>query len=327
VNRSGLRIALIAAIAAHACTFAAAPQQERAAAAPEDKPIPANFFRVEPAPASANAPSAPPAPASELQIASTQFFSYALPQGWRVGEDGQFALTLHAPDNKAVTVMVGNAGYPLNYPPNQFVYEKLMALQPMNLQLSAPRQAAPASGFAQAYEFDVAYLVGGVPCRGLVKCHLAPSYDSAVMAMTAALSAADQWPGYSTWLPAVAEQVSATNGAAFGARGIMAQNLRNSTEYASAARQYREWSQRNWQQTTDERNASQDRINFHRRENLGGVNTYLNPYNSNVPLELPQTYQYYWVDRQGNVVGTNEQGADPNVGSTGDWRRMERHQP
>lgn len=329
MNRSGFRIALVAAIAAHACTFAAPPQeaQEPSAASSEEKPIPAQFFRVDPTPVSSRAPAPQSAPPAELRIASTQFFSYALPPGWRVGEDGQFALTLHAPDDKALTVTVGNAGYPINYPPQQFVYEKLMALQPLNLQIGAPRQTAPAAGFAQAYELDVAYIVGGIPCRGLVRCHIAPAYDSVVMAMTAALSAADQWPGYSSWLPAVSQQVAATNGAAFGMRGIMAQNLRNSTEYAAAVRQYRDWSQQNWQQTTDERNASQDRINFHRRENLGGVQTYSNPYNATTPLELPQTYQYYWIDRQGTVVGTNQPGADPNAGSTGDWRRMDRYLP
>ncbi len=57
----------------------------------------------------------------------------------------------------------------------------------------------------------------------------------------------------------VADQVSALNGAAFGMRGVMQQNLQNFVAYGEAARQYRDWSQKNWQQTTDARNASQDR--------------------------------------------------------------------
>jgi hypothetical protein len=48
------------------------------------------------------------------------------------------------------------------------------------------------------------------------------------MAMTAALSTADRWNEYGTWLPSVAEQISAIDGGAFGMRGIMAQNLENS---------------------------------------------------------------------------------------------------
>jgi hypothetical protein len=270
-----------------------------------------------------------PAPSSapSLTIGQGQFFSYALPQGWRVGEDGQFALTLSAPDNKAITVMVGNAGLPVNYPPGRFVYEKLSALRPENLQIGQPKQAAPIAGFAQAYQFDVTYSVRGAPCRGSVKCHIFPAYDSAVMAMTAALSDASQWPGYASWLPLVAEQISATNGAAFGRRGIMAQNLKNSTAYAEAARQYRDWSQKNWQQVTDDRNASTDRRAYQVRENLGGVQTYVNPFATGTAVQLPTTYKYFWTDNQGNYLGSNDPSANPNIGSTNEWRPMPRLKP
>lgn len=282
---------------------------------------PTNMYPVKPASSSLSSSS------GNLRIGQGQSFSYALPQGWRVGEDGQFALTLIAPDNKALTVMVGNAGFPLNYPPSQFVYEKLLAIRPENLRLSQPKQATPVAGFSYAYEFEVAYVIQGAPCRGVVKCHVAPAYDMCVMAMTAALSDATQWSGYASWLPLVADQISATNGAAFGMRGIMAQNLQNSTAYAEAARQYRDWSQRNWQQVTDERNTSVDRRNFESRENLGAVQTYTNPYDSRVPVQLPSQYRYFWVDRQGNILGTDDPTANPNTGSTGDWSQMQRYRP
>jgi len=262
--------------------------------------------------------------AANLQIGNGRFFSYAVPAGWRVGEDGQFALTLVAGDNKALTVMVGNAGLPPNYPPGRFVSDKLMAMRPGDLRIGQPRPAKPVAGFTQAVEFDVSYSVRGVPLRGIAKCNVQTAYDTAVMAMTAAISEASQWPGYARWLPQVADQISATNGAAFGVRGIMAQNLRNSTAYAEAARNYREWSQRNWQQVTDGRNASIDRRNTAVRENLGGVQPYTSPYGENRTVELPMTYRYYWMDRQGNVVGTDEPGADPNQGSTIEWRQMKR---
>jgi len=153
-----------------------------AAAALAAQSVPKGMFEVQPVARPTQAPAA------NLRLASGQFFTYALPQGWRVGEDGQFALTLIAPDSKALTVMVGNAGMPINYPPGQYVYEKLMSIQPQDLQLSAPRQVRPIAGFANAYEFQVSYSVGGVPCRGLATLHIAPAYDTAVMAMTAALS-------------------------------------------------------------------------------------------------------------------------------------------
>ncbi|HMO48121.1 MAG TPA: rhodanese-like domain-containing protein [Rubrivivax sp.] len=282
------------------------------------------FQRVTPvAPPARPAAGNAPGPGGELRIGQTQFFSYAQPPGWRIGEQGQFALTQIAPDNRALTLLVGNAGMPVGYPPDRFAYEKLAAMQPQNLQLGAPQQAAAAAGFRQAVVFPVSYMAGGVAYRGVAKVSIAPAYDSATMALTAALSAADQWSGYAAWLPQVAELVSATNGAAFGARGVMAQNLRNSTAYSQAAQEYRNWSQQNWQGVVDARNQSVDRRNAAVRENLGGVQTYADPYGG-APRELPLTNKYYWVDRQGQVVGTDDPGANPNAGSTGEWRRMER---
>ncbi|CAN5380083.1 hypothetical protein BH09PSE6_BH09PSE6_00590 [soil metagenome] len=282
------------------------------------------FVKVDPV--KSRASTAVQAAPADLQIGNGRFFSYALPPGWHVGEDGQYALTVVAPDNKAMTLMVGNAGMPVNTPAGKFAYDKLSAIQPQNLQLSNVRQAVPASGFAQAAEFDVTYQSRGMAWRGIAKVSVAPAYDTSTMVMTAALAPADQWDGYSSWLPRVAAQIAANNGGAFGARGVMAQNLRNSSEYAAAAKSYREWSQKNWQGVVDARNSSTDQQARQRREVLGNVQTFANPYGAQ-PVELPTSHKYFWTDRQGNVVGTNDPGADPNVGSTGDWRKMERVNP
>ena len=264
-------------------------------------------------------------PPGELRIGQGRHFSFALPPGWRVGEDAQYALTLVAPDNQAMTVMVGNSGFPLNYSAKRFAIEKLSSIQPQNLQLGEARQARPVAGFRQAVEFDVSFHgQRGVPYRGVAKVSGTPAYDTATMAMTAAYAAANQWAGYASWLPQVADQVSATNGAAFGMRGVMQQNLQNSVAYGEAARQYRDWSQKNWQGVTDARNASQDRRNFAVRENLGGVQTFANPYGGSPAVEMPMTNKYYWTDRQGRYVGTDDPSADPNTGSSSEWRRMER---
>ncbi len=289
--------------------------------------VPPGFQRVAPvapaAPGARQAGSKAPGPGGELRIGQTQFFSYAQPPGWRIGEQGQFALTQIAPDNRALTLLVGNAGMPPGYPPDRFAAERLSAMQPQNLQLGAPQQAAPAAGFQQAVAFAVSYVAGGVAYRGVAKVSIAPAYDSATMALTAALSIADQWSGYAAWLPQVAELVSATNGAAFGARGVMAQNLRNSMAYSQAAQEYRNWSQQNWQGVVDARNQSVDRRNAAVRESLGGIQTYADPYGGTA-RELPLTNKYYWVDRQGQIVGTDDPSANPNAGSSAEWRRMER---
>ena len=268
-------------------------------------------------------------PSGELRIGQSRFFSFALPPGWRVGEDGQHALTLLSPDNKAMTLMVGVAGSAMNYPPARFAYEKLSMLQPQNLQLGDARQARPAAGFGQAFEFDVSYSLQGVAYRGRAKVSVAPAYDTATLAMTAGLAPAEQWAGYASWLPQVADQVSALNGAAFGARGVMQQNLQNSVAYGEAARQYRDWSQKNWQQVTDGRNDSQDRKNFAVRENLGGVQTFASPFATQqgaTNVEMPMAHKYYWTNAQGRFFGTNDPSANPGESLGGDWRKMERVQ-
>ncbi len=284
------------------------------------------MHEVKPVTGAAPANVAAPPPAN-LSIAQTRFFAYALPQGWKIAEEGQFALVLSSADGSALTVMVGNSGQPPNYPPDRFVREKLSALQPENLRVGNARQAMPVAGFPTGYQFEVDYTVRGVRYHGLAKCSVATSYDTAVMAMTAALAPAGQWPAYSTWLPLVADQISATNGAAFGMRGIMQQNLQNSTAYAEAARQYREWSQRNWQQVTDQRNASQDENNRQFRDALGGVQSYSNPYDtSSAPVQLPTTYKYYWVSPDGTYVGTDDPSVNPNTGSQVEWRPLSPYQ-
>jgi hypothetical protein len=261
-------------------------------------------------------------PAQALTIASTPYFSYALPQGWHVGENGQFALTLVASDSKALTIMVGNAGMPPSASPGQYAYQGLSAMRVENLQLSQSQQVQPITGFQYANAFEVRYSVNGVPCQGVAIVHVAPSYGGSVMAMTAALSQSSQWPGYSTWLPLVSQQVAGTKGGAFGARGLMQQKLQNSAAYGEAAARYRDWSQKNWQGVIDQRNASTDRQNTQFRENLGGEQTYVNPYDSRAPVELPITYQYYWVNPQGTYVGTNDPSVNPNAGSTVEWKKM-----
>jgi hypothetical protein len=224
----------------------------------------------------------------------------------------------------ALTLMVGNAGMPPGYPPDRYAYERLQALRPQGLQFSPPRRVQPAAGFAQAFEFDLAFGWRGLPFQGRCKVSVAPAYDSATLVLTAAFAEAGQWGRYREWLPDVAHQVAAIDGAAFGRRGLMQQNLRNSAAYGEAAQRYRDWSQKNWQAVVDDRNASQDRRNFAVRENLGGVQTYANPYGTSQRVELPTSHKYFWADRNGNMVGTNDATANPNTGSTGDWRRMER---
>lgn len=269
----------------------------------------------------------PPSPSNAVEIRRGQYFNYALPHGWRVVEEGQFAVVLFAPDHTAMTLMVGNCGLPANYNPGQFVYEYLLKLQLHDLQMSQPRQVQPLPGCSIAYEFDCIYIAfNGIPCRGIAKCSIAYSYNLCTMVLTFAASHQSVWGSYAAWLPQVAARVEATNGAAFGMQGIMEQNIQIANAEGQQAREYRDRSQRLWEEVTRQRGESIDRQNFQFRENLGNVGTWTNPYG--YPLtELPSNYKYYWIDRQGHIYPTNDPSEKPNIGSTEDWARMSRYQP
>lgn len=249
-------------------------------------------------------------------------FRFAVPAGWQIVEDGQFAVVMMAPDQRAITVMVGNAGYPLNYPPPQFLYEKLAQSQLQGLRLGQGRQAQPLFGWPYAWEFDAEYYHQNIPCRGAARCTVAPSYDCCTMVMSWAASEAAQWGHYAGWLPGVAAQVEITHPAAFGAAGIAQQNLANSINLGEQARRNREWSEQQWADVVRQRNESQDRIHHDFRQALDAVQRYENPY-TNQPVDLTTNNAVYWINMTtGQIVGHPNSAFDPRSPTDTNWQPL-----
>lgn len=249
-------------------------------------------------------------------------FRYALPEGWQVAEDGQFAVTRVAPDQRAVLLLVGNAGLPPYYSPDQFVFEKLALTQLQAIRLSPPRPAMPVFGFPQAWDFDVTYAVNGAPCHGVARCSVAPSYGFSTMALTWAASEAAQWACYSPWLPDVAAQAEITNSSAFGASGIAQQNLANSIALGEQARRNREHSERQWAEVVAQRGASSDNNHHEFRMAQDAVRRYDNPYNQQ-PIDLPTRNAVYWVHPvTGQIVGDPSPSFDPRTPMDAAWQPL-----
>lgn len=76
-----------------------------------------------------------------------------------------------------------------------------------------------------------------------------------------------------------------------------------------------------YRQSWEERQASADRVSREFSESVRGVETYTDPAKSH-PVELPSGYRNAWVSQSGEYVLSNEDGFDPNVGSTVGWQRM-----
>lgn len=272
-----------------------------------------------------------PNPAGSVTLRQGPCFRYAVPPGWQVVEDGQFAVVLMAPDQRALTTLVGNAGLPAGYNPGQFAFDKLAPTGLYQLQFGPARPARPVFGWAFAWEFawefDAVYGFQGIPCRGVARCSVAPSYDSCTMALTWAAAEAIQWDRYASWLPEIAAQVEITCAAAFGAAGIAQQNLQNSLALGEQARQYREWSERQWADVTRQRHESQDRNQFEFRQALDGVQRYDNPYD-NRPLDLPTSNAVYWINlTTGQIVGSPQSSFDPRTATDSNWQPLRPSRP
>lgn len=267
-----------------------------------------------------------------LEIRNGQCLKYVMPQGWHVAEDGQFAVSLFAPGNVAMSVVVGNSGLPVYYVPRQFVYDKLSSLQPQQLQIGQPRQAQPIAGFTTAFDFDCTYTFNGFPWRGVAKCSITYSYDMCTMVVTIGASQTSQWANYASWLPQVASQVQVINNAAFGMRGIMEQDAANNRAFAQQLGEYRDWSRNLWNQVTGQRNASIDRHqNTSANSNYTAQDAYGDAAFSNrTAYEDPNSqygnyyyddgqHQYVWTDGQGEFKSTNDPHYNPNIGSNRNW--------
>jgi hypothetical protein len=104
------------------------------------------------------------------------------------------------------------------------------------------------------------------------------------------------------------------------------QQIRDTAAFAQKASQYRAEMDEIRRQVVEDRMASQDRIAGYRREILGGVETYQDPY-QNERVELPAGYKDYWVNDRGEYLMSEQTGFDPNQGTTANWKRLERKEP
>jgi hypothetical protein len=78
-------------------------------------------------------------------------------------------------------------------------------------------------------------------------------------------------------------------------------------------------------ETWQRRQESEDRIARRWTEAFRGVETYHNPIDQR-PMELPSGYRHAWVNGNGEIVLTDQEGFNPNVELGGNWQSMERRE-
>jgi hypothetical protein len=80
------------------------------------------------------------------------------------------------------------------------------------------------------------------------------------------------------------------------------------------------------QEIHEDRIRSMDARNEAFREVLAGVENYKDPFLGQ-PVYLPAGYREYWANPQGEYILSEQSGYNPNVGSTVQWRKIERIDP
>jgi len=96
------------------------------------------------------------------------------------------------------------------------------------------------------------------------------------------------------------------------------QQMADTVAFGELLEQYHAESRALQQQVTDERWASQDRQAVIAREGLGGVTTYIDP-TTNSPVQLPATWDIYWVNEHGEYLAVGDPNFDPNTLDDGTW--------
>ena len=263
---------------------------------------------------------------NSLETRHGTYFNCVIPEGWLIGEDGQYAFSIYSPDQSAIAAVSGNSNLFPGTSPFAFAQQTLMALQPMNLQVAPLGQIQPLQGFNYAESFDVSYQKagGGVPdpWKGINIVNVYQYYGGCLMAINMALARTSHWKSAQNWLPEIALLITANNGGAFGIRGAMQQNLHISQIQGKAMEAYRQWSSKLQSQVQQERAAVMEDMQEAVRDNLGAEKPLLNPYTDKV-AKVSTQYAYYWVNTMGEVFSTNDPLENPNNNEQGgDYRRM-----
>ncbi len=262
-------------------------------------------------------------PPVAVQPCRGRFFCFALPAGWQVQENSNL-ICINSPDGQAAIMSVGLVGMLQPFTPDGFLHYALQMHQMGQVQIHGGQQIQPPPGCSGAGMFELSYVTNGVACRGVAVSFVALGYGQCNASMTLAAAQAPAWESYRAWLPQVAWQVAPAGSQTYMAGQVAADNLRNSVELGQRFHEVNDYTQQQWQQVTNERWASDERRNFEFRENLGAVQTFTNPYDNHRSVELSTQYRFYWVNRRGEIVGSDDPGFDPRVGSTDEWTQMPR---
>ena len=265
----------------------------------------------------------------QAQIVQGRNFTYMLPAGWRVVEEGNHALVLQAYDMSAGVIVYGVSGFGQNLTPPQFAYSAItnnLRLAP-DVRISNPTPIQPMPGYTAAAVMDIAFTKMGPqgPQRvvGLVISNVVSVYARSDAVVTLMLALDSHWRAVQSWLPHVALQALNTGPNPFGRTAMSGNILNDTVRQREAYGQYLNWSQANWAGVVAHRAASLDRQAQAIGETLTGQYWGRNPY-TGAPERYSTSPSVIWVHRDGRQIPSSNSTFDPRTPTDSDWRRVQR---
>ncbi len=265
----------------------------------------------------------------QTRIVQGRNFTYALPAGWRVGEEGNHALVLQANDLSAGVIVYGVSGLGQNLTPPQFAYSAItnnLRLAP-DVRISKPTPIQPMPGYTAAAVMDIAYTKKGPQGTqrivGIVVSNVVSVYARSDAVVTLMLALDSRWGAVQSWLPQVALQALNTGPNPFGRTAMSGAILNDTVRQREAYGQYLSWSQANWAGVVAQRAASLDRQAQGNGETLTGQYWGKNPY-SGEPERFSTSPSVIWVHRDGRQIPSSNSTFDPRTPTDSDWRRVQR---
>ncbi len=253
-------------------------------------------------------------------------FTYFLPPGWQVVEEGKCSLCLKSQQDLSGIIVYGTCGMMQPIPPEHFVYNFMTHnMQAMNVQFTQVKPIQPMPGYTHAALIDVQYLInmptGPAQVNGLVISNVVVVYGRCDAIMTLVASDAQVWPQNERWLPELAFAAYNTGPDPYGRHSMSSTLIGSTMQEQAAFEAYNSWSQNLWSQVIADRHRSIDYQNEERGELLTGNQWVTNPFTGH-QIQVSTTPAVIWINRDGRTVSSQIATFDPRTPYDNDWCRL-----
>jgi hypothetical protein len=256
------------------------------------------------------------------QVRQGSNFYYVLPAGWELVEEGKFALVLRSRDQSAGLVNYGLSGLLQPQDPQTFAHQLMTnAMHLTNVRFVDSTPIRPLAPYGSAAIIDVTYTLPAGRLRGVVVSNVINVYNRTDGMITLAAAKERLWGAYADWLPLLAMMAINVGPDPYGRNSTSAEILRETRQLNELATAYREWSARIWDEVSQFRARVQERQSQELGPILTGKQWYDNPFGG-PPIQLSSGPTVIWVNRNGDILPSDNPTFDPRTPTDPDWQRM-----